>query len=876
MKVITSHVGSDFDSLASMIAAGKLYPDGVPCFSGSAERNVRDFLKRHRDRWTVLTPRKIRMDEVTQLIVVDTRSVRRLGVLAPLAGRPEVDVHVYDHHPPCSDEIDASKKVIEPVGAAVTLILEEVLRRGIAPTPHEATLFALGIYEDTGGLIFGGTTKRDYEMMCRMREYGADFTLIPSAIEMGLSASERSMMDKLVENAWERYIAGARVVFTMAAVDTYIEGLSLFVHRLRDFFSADVVLSAVRMEGRTYVVGRSKQNVLDVSSLLKPLGGGGHPQAASATVSDRSPQRILLSLENKVEELITPVMTVSGIMTSPVMAVDEDSSVNDAYRIMLRYGHSALPVTRRGDLIGLITRKDLDKAQLHGYGEAMVGEFMTEGVITVSSQASIEEAHRSMVTHNIGRLPVVRNGDLIGIVTRTDLLRALYPASMPMEERQIAPDYPWTEPMERLLDKGLSCSDRELLKTMGRRAHDMGMAAYVVGGVVRDLLLDRPVTDLDVVVEGDATGFIKSWERDGADVSLHGRFKTGTIAFPDGRKVDVATARREFYEFPTAQPTVSSDSLKHDLYRRDFTVNAMALSIGGETWGTLIDYFGGRRDILSRKLRTLHNLSFVEDPTRIFRGVRLEQRLGFDLDDNALRTMKNCVRGGLFGGLSGFRLRSELEISLKEPRPWPIVKRMAELGLWEPLFPGIHLGNRVARTLRRLSVARGRMAKELIPLGDDLWIAPLAALLQEGPDDLWPRVADRLNLGARERSLLRMSVDGLGGAEEAIGGRSSRRNSEIVTFLRDVSPVVALYWALSTARWRFRRRILLYLTRLIKVKPMLSGSDILAMGYSEGPHVGKILDSLLLARLDGTVDTRDDEIAWVTRNFKREVEMEGR
>jgi tRNA nucleotidyltransferase (CCA-adding enzyme) len=133
-----------------------------------------------------------------------------------------------------------------------------------------------------------------------------------------------------------------------------------------------------------------------------------------------------------------------------------------------------------------------------------------------------------------------------------------------------------------------------------------------------------------------------------------------------------------------------------------------------------------------------------------------------------------------------------------------------------------------------------------------------------------------LNLGARERSLLRRSVDGLGGAEEAIGGRSPRKNSEIVTFLRDVSPVVALYWALSTSRWRFRRRILLYLTRLIKVKPMLSGSDILAMGYSEGPRVGEILDTLLLARLDGAVDTRDDEIAWVTRNFKREVEMEGR
>ncbi len=809
------------------------------------------------------------MDEVTQLIVVDTRSIRRLGVLSPLVGRPDVDVHVYDHHPPCVDPIPASFSLIEPLGAAATLILEEVLRRGLVPTPQEATLFALGIYEDTGGLIFGGTTDRDYDMMCRMRSFGADLTLIPSAVESGMSSQERRMLDILVENAWERYVAGARLVLTKATVQDYVEGLSLFVHRLRDFFSADVVLAAVRMEGRTYVVARSRQDILDVAALLKPLGGGGHPQAASATVSDRVPSDVLDELERCMEGRIVSAITVADVMTSPVMAVDEDSSVNDAYRTMLRYGHSALPVTRAGGLIGLITRKDLDKAQLHGYGEATVGTFMTEGVISISSQASVEEAHRSMVSYNIGRLPVLYGGELRGILTRTDLLRALYPASVSTEYRSVGGEYPWTENLASLLDDGLSPSDRALIERMGQRAQELGMSVYVVGGCVRDLLLGRSVIDLDLVIEGDVPAFLRSWEREGAQVSVHERFQTGTVRFLSGRKVDVAAARREFYEFPSAQPTVSSDSLKHDLYRRDFTVNAMALAVDRRRWGTLFDYFGGRRDLISRKLRTLHNLSFVEDPTRIFRGVRLEQRLGFELDDNALRSLNNCVHGGLWAGLSGYRLRSEIELSLLELRPWPIVRRMAELGLWEPLFPGIRVNLRVSQALRRLSIALRRLDRDLIPMGDDRWIAALACLFRESPVDLCSRAADRLNLRTRERVILEDCLNGLGPSEESIGGRMERPFSLLVQNLRTHSPVAVLFWAVATDRWRFRRRLFLYLTRLAKVASMLSGGDLLDMGYRESPEMGQILEELLRARLDGEVDTRDDEIQWVVRRFQR-------
>ena len=178
MKLITSHIGSDFDSLASMVAASKLYEGAVMCFSGSASRNVREFVKRYQTRWKILTPRKIDLDEVTSLIVVDTRSRSRIGSFTTLLGRHDIEVHVYDHHPSSSDDIAADYMVIESVGATTTLLVEIILEKGIPVSSHEATLFAMGIYEDTGGLTFGATCSRDFEMLSRMKELGADLTMI--------------------------------------------------------------------------------------------------------------------------------------------------------------------------------------------------------------------------------------------------------------------------------------------------------------------------------------------------------------------------------------------------------------------------------------------------------------------------------------------------------------------------------------------------------------------------------------------------------------------------------------------------------------------------------------------------------------------------
>jgi tRNA nucleotidyltransferase (CCA-adding enzyme) len=871
VKVITSHMGNDFDSIASMVAASKLYPDAVLSLSGSTSRTVRDFLRKFPQRWPIVTPRKVRKDEVTQLIIVDTRSRSRIGPYVTLLGRKDVSVHVYDHHPPSFDDIDGELMVIDPVGATTTLLVEILLERQIPITPHEATLFAMGIYEDTGGLTFGGTTERDFHAISRLKELGADLTIIPSHIEMSFSAPERRILDLLIENAWVRYINGARVVLSYTSSPVYVDGLSLFVHRLRDYFAAEIAIAAVRMEKRTYVVARSHESILDVSKFLAHLGGGGHPQAASVTLHNVRPLSILESLEKKLEESIQPRIKVEDIMTSPVMAVEPDSSVNDAYRTMIRYGHSALPVVYGEKVKGIITRKDLDKAQLHGFGLALVREFMTEGVISVSKEASIAEAHRILVFHNIGRLPVLDGHVLVGIVTRTDLIRALYPESLPPEERKIAPEMPWTDNLEHLLKETLTPRQYEILIYLGKEAQSLGMKAYIVGGIVRDIMLGRESLDLDVVVEGNAVDFLKSINQEGCHISLHERYKTGSLIFSDGMKVDVATARREFYEYPLAQPRVSSDSLKHDLYRRDFTINAMAVSITPDSWGTLIDYFGGRRDLNKKTLKVLHNLSFVEDPTRVIRGIRLEQRLNFHLEDNTLRLLHSCLKGGLLARLSGYRLRSELELTMQEKAPFPALKRMAELGVWDILFPGLRIGKTAVRTIRRLSAFLARISRDFPDFRGYEWLAFLAALAIESHETVQFAILDRLSLAPRERDIMVQSLDGLRAAEQDLGGRTLVKNSEIYGYLREISPVTALFWSAATERWRVRRRILSYLTRLYRTKCHLTGRDLIEMGYRGGPQIGEILSQLRDRCLNEELTTLEEEVAWIKNNFPLEL-----
>jgi len=352
MQLITSHLNTDFDSIASMVAIQKLYPDAVICPPGAMNRRVKDFMSRHGRHWNIQKPSKIRLDEVTLMVVVDTRARSRIGPFVALTGKNDVEVHVYDHHPPTIDDIPAGKMVYENVGSTTTIIVERICKERLRVSPEEATLFSMGIYDDTGALTYEATTDRDIIAVGRLRQMGADMSMIVSRVEAAMPSNERRLLDELAENAEESYVNGAKVILTWAAPEDYIEGLSIFVHKLRDTCDSHVTIAAVRCGKKTCVIARSASNVLNVKDFLVPYGGSGHVQAGSATLPEREPRELLDEFRDRLCKMIKPMVTVENIMTSPVLAVSPDSSVQEAYRTMLRFGHKCLPVVSSGRLWG--------------------------------------------------------------------------------------------------------------------------------------------------------------------------------------------------------------------------------------------------------------------------------------------------------------------------------------------------------------------------------------------------------------------------------------------------------------------------------------------------------------------------------------------
>jgi tRNA nucleotidyltransferase (CCA-adding enzyme) len=288
---------------------------------------------------------------------------------------------------------------------------------------------------------------------------------------------------------------------------------------------------------------------------------------------------------------------------------------------------------------------------------------------TVSTEDSIEAVKEKIIGNNQRFLPVVLNKELKGAITRTDLLRVLEDeiAKTVLEKLEFHEKYVQRKNVRKLMEERLDDTTMKKLTDMGDLADEMGFHAHLVGGFVRDLLLRIDNFDIDVVIEGDGIAFAEEMvKRYHTRMRSHREFSTAKVLFPDGFKIDIATARLEYYRAPAALPTVEHGSLKLDLHRRDFTINTLAISVNKKSFGELVDFFGAQRDIKEKTIRVLHSLSFVEDPTRVFRAIRFEKRFGFKIGKQTLNLIKNAVKLNFLSRIRGKRIWSELALILKE------------------------------------------------------------------------------------------------------------------------------------------------------------------------------------------------------------------
>ena len=866
MEVIITHISADFDALASLLAAHKLYPEAKLVFPGSQEKSLRDFFVR--STFYILEAdraKDIALEKVTRLIMVDTRQRSRIGRFAEIVDKPGLEIHIYDHHPASADDVKGTLEAIEGKGATITIILRILRERDIAITPDEATIMMLGIYEDTGSLTFSSTTADDFTAAAYLLTQGASLNIISDMITRELTAEQVFLLNDLIRSA-ERYdIRGVEVVVTAASSDRYIGDVAILVHKLKDMENLNCVFALISMEDRIYLIARSRVAEVNAAEVALEFGGGGHPTAASATIKDLTMVEAKERLLGILHEVVRPRLRARDIMIHPLKTIQQEDTIREAQRILSRYYTiTVLPVLAQEELVGLISRPIVERAMRHGLGDLMVKEYMIVDFAFVQGETPLREVQGQIVGENQRFLPVVEKGRLIGGITRTDLLRALHSALTPsplasMRTRRKA--------LTKLMDERLAAPVVSLLRELGQVGEELGLQVYAVGGFVRDLILRRETKDIDVVVEGDGIHFAQSFgARSGCRVKVHKRMKTAAILLANGYKVDVATARMEYYEHPAALPTVELSSIKMDLFRRDFTINTLAIELKSGAFGQLLDFFGGERDLKEGVIRVLHNLSFVEDPSRIFRAVRFEQRFGFHIGKQTQGLMKNAISMGFLERLSGKRLFTELELILREANPLPMVERMAEFNLLTVLHPRLRYDAATKALLARVSEVVGWFDLLFLEVPYAKWMVYLLGLADPLQLAGLEELTQRLALPPRyKKRLIEGSAEGHTALQQARRKRLSSK--EIYTLFKPL-PIEAILYVMAKAEEReVQKEISLFFTQLNAMKVSLRGRDLRDLGIKPGPLYREIFDALLVARLEGTIKTKEDEMRYVKAHY---------
>lgn len=869
MDLVISHLNADFDCLGSLAAAARLYPGALLSFPGSQEKNLREFCARHPDLLPPFARSKdIDLSRVTRLIVVDCQQGSRIGRFAELLERPGLTVHLYDHHPATTDSISASGGVVRPVGATATIMTELLRERGIEPTPAEATLLLLGIHEDTGRLLFPTTTPEDYRAAAWLLERGARLHLADEILSPELTTPQVELLHDLLSTLKTSEVSGVRLSVAHASRPWYVGDIAGLAHMMRDMENLDLLVLVVAMADRVYLVARSRVPEVDVGELLRLFGGGGHASAASATVKGEALSVVLERLERSLLLIVHPRKTVGQIMSSPVRSLPSTTTVRGARDLLVRYNYSAMPVLQGEQLLGIITRKVAEKTVYHGLGDRPVTEVMHTAVMRATPETPLATVMDHMVGGDRRFVPVFDAEKLVGVVTRTDLLRHLHGASQDGESlydlERLSPE-PKERELATLLRRRLPADSVQLLELLGKSGDALGVAVHAVGGFVRDLLLDVANLDLDITVEGDGIFFAETFgEQHGCRVRPHQAFGTAVVVFPDGRKLDVASTRLEYYESPGVLPTVERASLRHDLYRRDFTINTLALCLNSNRFGILLDFFGGQKDLQEKTVRVLHNLSFVEDPTRAFRAIRFEQRLGFQLDPHTEGLLRSAVRAGLVERVGGKRLLGELIQILKEQEPVPAVKRMAQLGL----LPCIHSELRFGPDSEQLFAELERVLAwyQLLYLDTPLepWTVWFLALMDRLDSPRYLEACRRLMMperlmervfGHRHQALKRLQH-----LRQMVGHGQEISNSRLYAGLHGMPVELLLYGLARSGQEELRRLVSHYLTRLAGVRALVSGTELQALGAARGPAIRCLKEQLLAARLDGLIASKDEEL----------------
>ncbi len=868
--IITTHMNADFDAMASMLAAQKLYPNALVVFPGAAEKNLRNFfIKSMAYLYNMAEIKDIDLRQVKRLVLVDTRQPSRIGNLSTLLEQPDIEIHIYDHHPNMPNDIRGHYEEIRQTGSTVAILTRILEDKKIGITPEEATIMCLGIYEDTGSFTFSSTSEEDFHAAASLLSKGANLNTVSDLISKEMSPQQLTVLNEMFNSISHYNINGIDIVITSVTTSEYIPDLAFLVHKMVKMENFNAIFAMGFMGSKIYVIARSRVPEVDAAVVMQAIGGGGHKFAAAATVKDKTLAQTEQQLLEILHTHVKPNRQAKDLMSSPAIQVHMDVSCKDAKELLTRYNINALLVTKtQGDphrLKGYITRQVIEKAIYHQLGDSPVKDYMTSEVVFVPPSAEIYEVQTKIIEHKQRVLPVISDDTIVGVITRTDLLNILVRQSNKNHGR--FPDPLTAAPPKRsknvikFIIERLPARIIDLLKTIGKTADEMGVNAYVVGGFVRDLFLYRPNEDVDIVIEGNGITFAKKFAAlVNARIHAYEKFGTAVIIFPDAFKIDVASARLEYYKFPAALPIVEMGSIKLDMYRRDFTINTLSIQLNANRFGTLIDFFSAQKDLKEKAIRVLHNLSFVEDPTRVFRAIRFEQRFGFSIGKLTSGLIENAVKMDFFSRLSGRRVFSELRQILEEDNPTRAVVRLQDYDLLRVIHPSVKLDQDLISIFN--AIKKVLSWYDLLFLNEPLirWAVYFLALVRKCDKATSIKICTKFSQAPRYVHLFSEERFHAKKCLFSLERRLPVKNSTLYNRLYGFKTELILYMMAITRQEKVKKAISYYFTQLRNVTPDIRGKDLKALGVKPGPIYSKLLNNVLAAKLDGRLITKEDEL----------------
>ena len=861
MKIIAGHTNMDFDCLASMVAAGLLYPDFTPVFPDNAERAVRDYINREKLGISYLFASQLETP-CTQMILVDNNDLNRTGIPEEFIGKCSV-VYVYDHHPETGEWLEQNrvKGVYKPYGANISLLMEEIRKEGIILEEAHVRLFLLGLYEDTGFFSYISLHEADVrafaELFGMLKE--KDISYLSRYLVTDLTAEQLSIMDDLAKQSTYLDTANGKIAFCTAEREEYVSNISFVAQRLLVILAVEAVFVLVRLGKTVYFLARSRNRLIDVRESVAPLGGGGHPSAAYVSLKETS----YVDAREKAYDIILRCYKkerpLREVMNRDVVTAAEEETITQVREKMLAYNHSKIPVTdRSGAIQGMITQKEVNRLYQHDFGHLPVSDYLDREVPVLSEDEDVRRAREEILEKRKSMVLVSREGALAGIITKNDLLLMDFIGNGQKKSiRNLSSDFRY----------GLKGANYKRARAAGEIADSLGYRAYVVGGFVRDLLLKRATYDIDLVVEGSGIEVAQALaEKEHGKVIIHKKFQTATVLFEDGFKMDIATARSETYARPGALPVVMRSPLKYDLYRRDFTMNAMAISLSGESFGDLYDFFGGYEDLKKGVLKVLHTISFIEDPSRILRGVRFAARFDFAFGKQTMGLLKNALEMKVIQYLSGRRVKDELFLIFEEDYPENAFSLMEELGIFPELFRGLRFTKEKVKIFReirhtihwyRLLYFKKKIQERSLYL---------MALFSDMDQNLRQECIEKFELTKRFQTLSDQVEAFIRERYKAVHVKRFLKKSEIYDLFRNLEPDAILYLMAAYAHnERFQQYASLYIMEISRKRQLVNGNDLKETGFKRGEELRRILEKVHKMHIDGEIKTREEALRYIKR-----------